>query len=133
VTDSENLPNDRALRIASELHKILELEFQALRVQDLNEFELLQPAKLTLLADITAVAPPADVLQQDSVWQEFRELMLACRDLHRRNEVLMERKLDAIRGALESLKVQDPTSSIEVYDRLGHIARFSRGKGYNDA
>ena len=59
--------------------------------------------------------------------------MTDCRDLHRRNQVLIERKLDAIRGTLQSLRLPDATSSLEVYDRLGHIARFSRAQGYNDA
>ena len=59
--------------------------------------------------------------------------MLGCRDAHRRNAVLMERKLEAIRGTLQSLRLEDPSSSVEVYDRLGHISRFSRKTGYSDA
>jgi hypothetical protein len=55
--------------------------------------------------------------------------MLVCRDAHRRNAVLMERKLEAIRGTLQSLRLEDPSSSVEVYDRLGHISRFSRNTG----
>ena len=58
---------------------------------------------------------------------------MVCRDLHRRNEVLIERKLEAIRGTLQSLRIQENTSPIEVYDRLGQINRFSRIQGYNDA
>jgi hypothetical protein len=34
---------------------------------------------------------------------------------------------------LQSLRVQEVTSSVEVYNRLGHIARFSRTQGYNEA
>ncbi len=133
MTDPLLAQRDQAVGIAFELHKILELEFQALRLQDLSEFELLQPAKLNLLAEITKLVPSAKILDKDSIWQEFRDTMVSCRDLHRRNEVLMERKLDAIRGALQSLKLSDPTSSVDVYDRLGHVSRFSRGQGYNDA
>jgi len=44
------------------------------------------------------------------------------------------RKLDAIRGALDSLQVNDPTSSLEVYDRLGKVRRVRRhGHGYSAA
>jgi hypothetical protein len=32
--------------------------------------------------------------------------MAHCRDMHRRNEVLIVRKIDAIRGALQSMQVQ---------------------------
>jgi hypothetical protein len=34
---------------------------------------------------------------------------------------------------LQSLRLEDPSSSVEVYDRLGHISRFSRNTGYSDA
>jgi hypothetical protein len=53
--------------------------------------------------------------------------------MHRRNEVLIGRKIDAIRGALQSLQMQDPASSIEIYDRLGKVNRSRRGRGYSDA
>jgi hypothetical protein len=59
--------------------------------------------------------------------------MAQCRDMHRRNEVLIGRKIDAIRGALQSLQVQDPASSVEIYDRLGKLNRVRRGRGYSDA
>jgi flagellar biosynthesis/type III secretory pathway chaperone len=59
--------------------------------------------------------------------------MMACRDMHRRNEILIMRKLDAIRGALESLNVTDPTSPVEVYDRLGQIKRLRRLRGFTEA
>jgi hypothetical protein len=59
--------------------------------------------------------------------------MATCRDMHRRNEILILRKLDAIRGALESLNVNDPTSPVEVYDRLGQIKRLRRMRGYSEA
>jgi hypothetical protein len=62
--------------------------------------------------------------------------MTHCKEMHRRNEVLIVRKIDAIRGALQSLQVQDPASSVEIYDRLGKVSRGGRrggGRGYADA
>jgi hypothetical protein len=50
----------------------------------------------------------------------------------RRNEVLMSRKLDAIRGALHTLRGADPTAPVEVYDRLGRMARMRGGRGYEE-
>jgi flagellar biosynthesis/type III secretory pathway chaperone len=131
-----NLPTSqipRAQELATQLAQILELEFQALRQQELDQFEQLQPVKTELLSDITNLAPPASLLQNEEEWQEFRAQMLACRDLHRRNEVLIERKLESIRGTLQSLRIEEATSPIEVYNRLGQVARFSRGQGYSDA
>lgn len=113
--------------------QILELEFHALREQELDQFEQLQPVKTTLLSEITSLSPPALSVQNDPQWSDFKANMTICRDLHRRNEVLIERKLEAIRGTLQSLRLEEPTSPIEVYDKLGQIARFSRTKGYNDA
>ena len=126
-------PTEQANALASQLAEILELEFDALRIQDLDKFEQLQPIKNELLTELTRLAPPAHEVQTLPQWQSFREVMLACRDAHRRNAVLMERKLEAIRGTLQSLRLEDPSSSVEVYDRLGHISRFSRNTGYSDA
>jgi len=126
-------PVQSAKELATQLSHMLEQEFVALRSQELDQFEQLQPLKNELLAEITRLAPPATDVQTLPQWQDFRELMLVCRDLHRRNAVLMDRKLEAIRGTLESLRFPDPASSVEVYDRLGHISRFSRKSGYSDA
>lgn len=123
----------RALELATQLNQMLELEFKALREQNLDEFEGLQPVKGELLIEIAKLAPPATDLQSKVAWQDFREIMLACRELHRRNEILIERRLDAIRGTLQSLRIQDNPSQMEVYNRLGHIARFSGARGYDEA
>ena len=133
MTDLPTSSISRAQELATQLAQILELEFQALRQQELDQFEQLQPVKTELLSDITNLAPPALLLQNEEEWQGFRAQMLACRDLHRRNEVLIERKLESIRGTLQSLRIEEATSPIEVYNRLGQVARFSRGQGYSDA
>ena len=123
----------QAKELATQLAHILELEFQALREQELDQFEQLQPVKNDLLSAITALAPGAQELQQQPEWQDFRETMVICRDFHRRNTLLMNRKLEAIRGTLDSLRLHDAASPVEVYDRLGSIPRFSRNNGYSDA
>ena len=84
----------QAKELATQLANILELEFQALREQELDQFEQLQPVKNDLLSAITALAPGAQELQQQPEWQDFRETMVICRDFHRRNTLLMNRKLD---------------------------------------
>ncbi len=133
MTDLSTSSISRAQQLATQLAQILELEFQALRQQELDQFEQLQPVKTELLSEITSLAPPASLLQDEQEWQDFRVQMLVCRDLHRRNEVLIERKLESIRGTLQSLRIEEATSPIEVYNRLGQVARFSRAQGYSDA
>ena len=124
--------SERALSACTQLIQMLALEFDALKSQDLDRFESLQPGKNDLLAELTDICPPAEDLQKMPEWDALRELLIECRDLHRRNAVLIERKLDTIRGALHSLRVGDSGSPVEVYDRLGQVARFSRGRGYQE-
>ena len=124
--------SERALSVCTQLIQMLALEFDALKSQDLDRFESLQPSKNDLLAELTQICPPAEDLQKMPEWDALREMLIECRDLHRRNAVLIERKLDTIRGALHSLRAGDSGSPVEVYDRLGQVARFSRGRGYQE-
>ncbi len=131
MTDSISAGN--LLTLARELEQILEQEFQALQDQKLDSFESLQPGKSDLLAQLARLCPPADELQNQPQWSDLRESLVRGRDAHRRNAVLIERKLEAIRGALSSLQIDNPTASVEVYDRLGKVSRFNKGRGYQDA
>ena len=118
------------------LVNLLDEEFNALKEQDLDAFEELLNEKNHILADLsqlTGVRQPEDADRLGPEWAPFRQRMVICRDMHRRNEILILRKLDAIRGALESLNVNDPTSPVEVYDRLGQIKRLKRMRGYSEA
>ena len=124
--------SERALLVADQLVQLLALEFEALKSQDLDRFESLQAGKNDLLAELAGLCPSAEDLQKLPEWDALRELLIECRDMHRRNAVLIERKLDTIRGALHSLRAGDSGSPVEVYDRLGLVARFSRGRGYQE-
>lgn len=124
--------SERALTLTAQLAQLLALEFEALKSQDLDRFESLQPGKNDLLQELTEKCPPAQDLQDLPEWENLREMLIECRDLHRRNAILIERKLDTIRGTLNSLRVGDSGSTVEVYDRLGQVARFGRGRGYQE-
>ena len=124
--------SEQALSVSDQLVQLLALEFEALKSQDLDRFESLQAGKNDLLAELAGLCPSAEDLQKLPEWDALRELLIECRDMHRRNAVLIERKLDTIRGALYSLRAGDSGSPVEVYDRLGQVARFSRGRGYQE-
>ena len=124
--------SERALFVSDQLVQLLALEFEALKSQDLDRFESLQAGKNDLLAELAGLCPSAEDLQNLPEWDALRESLIECRDMHRRNAVLIERKLDTIRGALHSLRVGDSGIPVEVYDRLGQVARFSRGRGYQE-
>ena len=119
--------------VAQQLQHLLGLEFEALKAQDLDRFESLQTAKTDLLSELTRLCPDSEVLQTHADWQNLKQVLSDCRDMHRRNAMLMERKLDAIRGALRSLSAGHASSPVEVYDRLGKMSRFSKSRGVNDA
>ena len=124
--------SESVLSLATQLSKLLLLEFEALKVQDLDRFESLQPGKNDLLAGLAKLCPSAEDLQNLPEHEELRELLIESRDLHRRNAVLIERKLDTIRGTLHSLHSGETGSPVEVYDRLGQVARYSKGRGYQE-
>jgi len=131
-----------AARGASErLHHLLEEEFIALRAQSLPRFEQLQVPKAQLLAELSEVIAVHRNLVEQAIplppewlaaWEAFRTMMLDCRDLHRRNELLILRKREAIQGALSTLVGSDTLSaSVDVYDRLGKIRRAPRSNAYS--
>ncbi len=124
--------SEQVLALTAQLAQLLALEFDALKSQDLDQFESLQPAKNELLRELTEKCPSAQELQDLPEWENLRETLIQCRDLHRRNAILIERKLDTIRGTLHSLRFGESGSTVEVYDRLGQVARFSRGRGYQE-
>jgi flagellar biosynthesis/type III secretory pathway chaperone len=135
---TDTLPSslEQALALAQTLEEMLELEFEHLKAQNLDAFEASQPVKNDLLLQLIQLAGIQTAESADALgpeWDGFKEHMAQCRDMHRRNEVLIGRKIDAIRGALQSLQVQDPASSVEIYDRLGKLNRVRRGRGYSDA
>jgi flagellar biosynthesis/type III secretory pathway chaperone len=130
--DTQASSLEQALALAHTLEEMLEVEFEHLKVQNLDAFEASQETKNQLLLQLAALAGIVGPNSADELgpeWDGFKEHMAHCRNMHRRNEVLIGRKIDAIRGALQSLQVQDPTSSVEIYDRLGKLSRVRRGSG----
>jgi flagellar biosynthesis/type III secretory pathway chaperone len=136
ATLDETVTLKQADELVDQLADLLEREFDALKVQDLDQFEILLSGKNHLLSELTRLTGVNQLTDADKLgahWNDFRTRMLACRDMHRRNEILIMRKLDAIRGALESLNVTDAPSPVEVYDRLGQIKRIRRLRGFTEA
>ncbi len=123
-----------ALEHGLALQQLLQQEFDALRKQNLDIFEALQPEKTQIfdsLIRLTGVGTASNRLD-DPEWDTFKNLITDCRDMHRRNEILITRKLDAIRGTLQTLNGGETTASVEVYDRLGRMARSRGGRGYEE-
>ena len=131
------MSNPEADYLAQTLHKanalkaLLNSEFRSLKEQDLQSFEELQQQKIEildflgseeLLERVKTYSESRDALTENlMLWEQVLSLMKDCKELHMRNEVLINRKLETIRGALLTIQTPDPLSSVEVYDRLGKI------------
>ena len=125
-----------AVRSASRLQDLLNEEFEALKGQNLDQFEKVQKEKVEIIHTLSTFSPKKNTKNNDlanpddSAWDDFMQIMASCKNLHMRNEILINRKLDATKGALHALQSQEPTSSVEVYDRLGKLSRGGKRGGY---
>jgi hypothetical protein len=131
-------PHAQAMAAVARLGAWLEDEFDALKTQDMDRFEQLQPGKTEQLQALTAWAaasapPPGSEGPAPADWTDFQEQIRLCRDAHWRNETLMSRQLDAIRGTLQALQLSDPASSVDLYDRMGQMSRRMGGRGFGNA
>ncbi len=133
---------------AVQLETVLNQEFGALSASDLQVFEALQPRKEELISALTALisrvdsgsgewlarAGPSTIPFTESVeWTRLREVLDRCRDAHRRNDILIRTRLDAIRAALAVLQNGEGGSASELYDRRGRISPAFGPGGYADA
>ncbi len=129
------------LDLIKRLESLLTEEFEALKSQNLDLFELLQTEKINLLQKLAAL----DIVQDSSGplsikeianhprWNEIITTLENCKRSHQRNELLISKQLDAIRGALSALQDQDPSSTIELYTKLGKTRATRRSILSGDA
>ena len=132
---SEKLNNQKAmlskaLSDALSLKDLLNNEFESLKKQDIDTFEALQQSKTDILnflasEDLSKIIKdtndPSAVVSVSETWNELMSIISECKDLHMRNEIFINRKLESIKGALKTIQNPDPLSSVEVYDRLGKV------------
>lgn len=109
--------------IATELGGLLEAEFEDLKVPRLDELDRLQARKTELLGQLAQMVPvPLGTLAEvPPEWLPFAQTMRQCKELHRRNEILVSRRLEAVRGALTALQVAGEGLIEETYDRSGRL------------
>lgn len=126
---------DAALLAAPEqvarLSAILGLEFEALKVRDLTAFEALQDEKnqvLQSLAQLAEWAAPQNPVP--SAWQQLQDSLRQSKQDHLRNIQLLQRQLQAVKGALQALQGESAAPAVDLYDRMGQIARRPGAWGY---
>jgi flagellar biosynthesis/type III secretory pathway chaperone len=116
---------DDAIRFANELHKLLELEFEALKLQKLSEIESIQEKKIPILEYLNADSVKANVKETtgEADWESFKSIISECKSAHRRNEILVNRRIESIKNALNTLTGENKEDELEMYDKLGKLAQ----------
>jgi flagellar biosynthesis/type III secretory pathway chaperone len=116
---------------AARLTDILGLEFEALKTRDLAAFETIQDEKSLLLQRLASLAEWA--VSQDPVpvlWQQAQDSLQQSKQDHLRNIQLLQRQLQAVKGTLQALQGESSAPSVDLYDRMGQIARRQGAWGY---
>ena len=124
---------------ANALASLLQEELAMLTAGDLDSFEALQGRKADILESLSALVPTlsgdvpieegADVDASVALIDDIKEVLATCRDAHLKNAVLIDRKMEATRSALEVLRSSRSADIGETYDKLGKIKRgYSRDR-----
>ncbi|NBQ92090.1 MAG: hypothetical protein EBS47_11365 [Betaproteobacteria bacterium] len=123
-----NIPAAEAM--VGQLHSLLESEFELLKTGQVDNLDELQNRKSLLLEQLAQVAPGQAVSDDPlpDAWKPFAQKARECRLLHQRNEILVSRKLDAVRGALTALQVSAEGLIDETYDRKGRLSWGAAGR-----
>ena len=133
--DANDHPLDAALQAAPEavarLSEMLALEFESLKIRDLAAFEAIQEEKnglllgLARLAEWAAAQNPAPAL-----WLQQQDSLQQCKQDHLRNIQLLQRQLEAVKGTLQALQGESSAPAVDLYDRMGQLARRPGAWGY---
>jgi len=113
------------------LAEILGLEFEALKVRDLTAFEAIQEEKNILLENLAKLAQWATPQNPvPLIWQQVQDSLRQSKQDHLRNIQLLQRQLQAVKGTLQALQGDSAAPSVDLYDRMGQIARRPGAWGY---
>ena len=111
----------------SRLLEILEAEFKLLQTDNLDGFETLQAEKQVIVEALSEKLTPADidddynVADGDSDDSNVKSMLAMCRDYHIRNGILLEKKIEVNKNALNILRSSRHSEEVETYDKLGKV------------
>jgi flagellar biosynthesis/type III secretory pathway chaperone len=122
--DNKSAPT-RLASLAEQLSFVLEKEFEALQVRDIEKIENAQSEKVRLLNQIADEwSTQQDVKNTDSQNNNdahLRELLLSCKQKHARNDIILRRQIEEVKSILTTLTTQTKNQSHEVYNKLGKL------------
>ena len=133
MTPNQQNPSSDLLRDgihkAHTLSALLQEELALLTAGDLDSFEALQSRKAEVLESLSALMPTlsgevpiedgSDVDATVALIDDIKEVLATCRDAHLKNAILIDRKIEATRSALEVLRSSRSADTGETYDKLG--------------
>jgi len=137
---SDGIDLSNGLRQAQALGALLEREFDYLKAGDLDGFEQLQAQKADTLEQLSTLVPlltqsPGTedeghgIEARPPLLDQIEDTLAACRDAHLRNALLIDRKIESTRSALEVLRSSRAAETGETYDKLGKMKRgYSKGR-----
>ncbi len=125
---------DAAQAQVESLGALLQEEFEALKARSFDRLESLQAAKVALLESLQATASQVAALpERPARWTDIVEALQATREDWRRNEILVTRQLDVVRSTLRAMQSSDGVAAVDLYDRLGQMARRGGHRLYSEA
>ncbi|WP_353245509.1 flagellar protein FlgN [Limnohabitans sp.] len=114
---------DAAQEDASRLGALLQLEFEALKSRDLPAFDALQAERGDVLTRLAQVADGVSAqVPLPDWWNALLPGLTQCKQDHLRNIQLLQRQMQAVKGALQALQ-GEAAVSVDLYDRLGQVSR----------
>ena len=111
------------------LHMLLEQEFNFLKKQDFESFEELQNRKQELLNflinEISEESNPKSAVTKKAISdnQDLSARLMECQNMQKRNEILINQKLQSIQEVLSSLGHQNILTSKDTYEHLNKKKR----------
>lgn len=111
----------------SKLLEILEAEFKLLQTDNLDGFETLQAEKQVIVEALSEKLTPTDInddynlADDDSDDSNVKSMLAMCRDYHLRNGILLEKKIEVNKNALNILRSSRHSDEVETYDKLGKV------------
>jgi flagellar biosynthesis/type III secretory pathway chaperone len=125
---------DTAQAHVQALDALLQEEFEALRTQSFDRIEALQSEKVARLEALQTTSQQIAALPEaPPAWAEVLQSLTLCRDQHRRNELLISRQIEVVGATLRSLQLSEPSDSVDLYDRMGQVARRGARRAYSEA
>lgn len=110
--------------LTKNISNILDKEFEFLKGQNIDDFLAIQDRKEKLLADLSQKIIDFDLsaslVKNQPQFDQFFVNIQDCQKAQKRNSILVSRKIDAIRGALNTLESKN-NNSTDLYNKLGKI------------